>query len=311
MNASKLNIDCMAVVGIGLIGGSAAAALRNARVVRKVIGVSRNPATAQRALELGLIDKVVSLTDVVQAELILLAMPVGSTYEVLKAIEPNLLPSTIITDVGSVKQSVIDDARRALGKKINQFVAAHPIAGAETSGPDAADVNLFRQRPVVISPLPENSSQVLEIVNQLWQSCGGVIRHLDAHTHDAIYAAVSHLPHALAFAYMAQIAQSENADLKLQLAGSGFRDFTRIAAGLPEMWCDILFSNKEALLTDLGISIQYLQTLEQMIINNDKPSVHALFKSAAAVRQHWSLNKGLDSHQDGSTLASNCFPRTQ
>src|SRR5690606_20123812 len=237
----------LAVVGVGLIGGSFAAALRDKGRVSKVLGVGRNRRSLQEAIELGLIDAAVSLEEAArQADVIMLAVPVGTTHSVLTTMLPHLREDTLITDAGSTKLSVVEAARAALGDRICQFVPSHPIAGAERTGPGAATADLYEGRTVILTPLDENSATARLTITRLWEACGARVVTMEPDTHDVVLASVSHVPHFLSSVFMWQVATAENSDLRLELAGSGFRDFTRIAAGSPEMWRDIFLANKNA-----------------------------------------------------------------
>ena len=246
-------IPVLAVVGVGLIGGSFAAALRQAGQVGRVLGVGRNAQSLARAVELGLIDEAVSAEDAAaRADLVFLATPVGGLQDVLARMLPHLPDRVVLTDGGSTKAEVVDAARAALGPRIGQFVPGHPIAGAERTGPEAADPALYRGRCVILTPQPENSATAVALVRAAWQACGARVIDMAAEAHDRVLASVSHLPHLLSAVYMEQVATADDAATRLALAGSGFRDFTRIAAGSPEMWRDIFLSNRGAMLTEIA-----------------------------------------------------------
>ncbi|MDQ8034955.1 MAG: prephenate dehydrogenase/arogenate dehydrogenase family protein, partial [Bordetella sp.] len=199
-------IPVLAVVGVGLIGGSFAAALRQAGHVGRVLGVGRNAQSLERARALGLIDAAATPTEAAaQADLVMLATPVGGLGAVLAQMREHLRPDTVLTDGGSTKAEVIDAARAALGDRIGQFVPGHPIAGAERTGPDAADAALYRQRNVILTPLPENGAAALARVRAAWQACGAQVLDMDAADHDRVLASVSHMPHLLSAVYMAQV----------------------------------------------------------------------------------------------------------
>ncbi|PTN48486.1 prephenate dehydrogenase/arogenate dehydrogenase family protein, partial [Achromobacter xylosoxidans] len=263
-------IPVLAVVGVGLIGGSFAAALRRAGQVGRVLGVGRNAQSLARAVELGLIDEAASAEDAATcADLILLATPVGGLGDVLSRMRAHLRPDTVLTDGGSTKAEVVEAARAALGDRIAQFVPGHPIAGAERTGPEAADADLYRKRTVILTPLAENGAASLELVRRAWQACGADVIDMDADAHDRVLASVSHLPHLLSAVYMEQVAEATDASTRLALAGSGFRDFTRIAAGSPEMWRDIFLSNRDAMLAELADVRTVLDRAERAIADGD------------------------------------------
>jgi prephenate dehydrogenase len=277
------------IFGVGLIGGSFALALKKAGVVQSVVGVGRTITSLQRAKELGIID-VVS-TSVAEAlrdtDLVLIAAPVAQTESILKAIEPHLQPGTVVTDAGSTKTDVVAAARKALGKKIAQFVPGHPIAGRELNGPDAAIDDLYVGKKVVLAPLPENISADVERVANAWQQCGAVIHRLTAENHDRIFAAVSHLPHLLAYALVDDIAKKPHADLLFQYAASGFRDFTRIAGSSPEMWRDITLANQSALLSELDAYMTQLTQLRSLLAAGDGKAIEAVYANAQQARHDW------------------------
>jgi prephenate dehydrogenase len=279
-------IPVLAVVGVGLIGGSFAAALRRTNQVRRVLGVERNARSLAQAL--GLIDASVSLKEAAQqADLILIATPVGGLETVLSQMRPYLRDATVLTDVGSTKAEVVQTARRVLGKQSAQFVPGHPIAGAERSGPEAAIATLFKHRDVVLTPLAENPPQAIALVRSAWQACGARVLDMTASAHDQVLASISHVPHFLSSVYMAQVAQAADATTRLALAGSGFRDFTRIAAGSAKMWRDIFLSNREAVQTELTAIRKVLMQAEAALQAQDGFSLQALLEQAAQARRNW------------------------
>jgi len=280
-------IPVLAVVGVGLIGGSAALALRQAGQVGRVLGVGRNAQSLARAQELGLIDAAVTPQEAARADVILLATPVGGLGAVLAQLRPHLGAHTLLTDAGSTKAEVVAAARAALGDRIGQFVPGHPVAGAERSGPEAADAALYRRRTVILTPLPENAPAAVARVRDLWQACGAHVIDMDADAHDRVLASVSHMPHLLAAAYMAQVAAADDAAGRLALAGSGFRDFTRIAAGSPEMWRDIFLSNRDALRAELAAVRGVLDQAEHAMADGDGAALEALLERAAQARRNW------------------------
>lgn len=286
-------IPVLVVVGPGLIGGSVAAALKQAGKVGKVIGVSRQAATAATALELGLIDEVADLaTATPQADLILLATPVGAIASVLEQIKPHLQAHTLISDVGSTKADVLKAALQVLGTRAAQFVPGHPIAGAEKAGPEAATATLYQKRTVILTPHKDNSPQAKQLLVQLWESCGARVILMEATEHDRLLASISHVPHFLASVFMWQVASAANADVRLQVAGSGFRDFTRIAAGSAEVWRDIFLSNKEAVLAELQQVRVALDKAETALQQTDGPSLYEFLEKAALARRLWESRSG-------------------
>lgn len=277
------------IFGVGLIGGSFALALKKAGAVTQVVGVGRSAASLARARELGIIDEAgVSAAQAVQgADLILVAAPVAQTESILASIAPHLQPGTVVTDAGSTKSDVVVAARKALGDKIAQFVPGHPIAGREQNGPDAAIVDLYLGKKVVLTPLPENAADDVARVANAWQQCGAIIHQLTPHDHDRVFAAVSHLPHLLAYALVDDIAKKPHADLLFQYAASGFRDFTRIAGSSPEMWRDISLANRAALLGELDAYVAQLAQLRAMLAAANGAGLEAVYANAQRARQNW------------------------
>ncbi|MGZ5779808.1 MAG: prephenate dehydrogenase [Burkholderiaceae bacterium] len=277
------------IFGVGLIGGSFALALKKAGAVQCVVGVGRTIASLERAKELGIIN--VISTSVAEAlrdtDLVLIAAPVAQTESILKAIEPHLQAGTVVTDAGSTKTDVVAAARKALGKKIAQFVPGHPIAGRELNGPDAAIDDLYVGKKVVLAPLPENVPADVERVAHAWEQCGAIIHRLTAENHDRIFAAVSHLPHLLAYALVDDIAKKPHADLLFQYAASGFRDFTRIAGSSPEMWRDITLANQSALLSELDAYMAQLMQLRSLLAAGDGNAIEAVYSNAQQARHDW------------------------
>ncbi len=277
------------IVGVGLIGGSFARALKQAGAVQTIVGVGRSAATLKRAQELNIIDVASSsMAEAVEgADLVLLAAPVAQTGAILAAIEPHLQPGTVVTDAGSTKTDVVAAARAALGKKIGQFVPGHPIAGRETNGPDAAIVDLYHGKKVVLTALPENDPHDVARVAWAWDQCGATIYHLTPQQHDQVFASVSHLPHLLAYALVDDVARKPHADLLFQFAASGFRDFTRIAGSSPEMWRDISLANKTALLEELDAYMVQLKRMRELLLAEDGMSLEAIFANAQQARHNW------------------------
>ena len=277
------------VFGVGLIGGSFALALRKAGAVGEVVGFGRSAANLKQALDLGIIDRIGQdiSAEVADADLVLLATPVGQMADIMARIAPHLGAHTLVTDGGSTKSDVVRDAYAKLGSKVAQFVPAHPVAGAEQSGAAAAGADLYAGKNVVLTPLPENSAHTVERVQAAWQACGANIHQLTHAEHDAVFAAVSHLPHLLSFALVHDIAQRDNRDLLLSFAASGFRDFTRIAASSPEMWRDICLANRQALLRELKQYADELYVLHQALDRRDSAKLDEIFTKASELRAGW------------------------
>lgn len=280
----------LVIFGVGLIGGSFALALRKAGAVEQIVGVGRTPASMSRAKELGIIDAIsTSAADALQgADLVLIAAPVAQTEAILVSIRPHLQAETVVTDAGSTKVDVVVAARKALAEKIAQFVPGHPIAGRELNGPDAAIADLYVGRKVVLAALPENARHDVERVADAWRQCGAVIHQLTPENHDQVFAAVSHLPHLLAYALVDAIARKPHADLLFQYAASGFRDFTRIAASSPEMWRDITLANQSPLLGELDSYIVQLTGLRNLLARGDGAAIEIIYANAQQARQNWS-----------------------
>jgi prephenate dehydrogenase len=279
----------IAVFGVGLIGGSFALGLKKSGAVERIVGVGRSAAAIQRACELGIIDSAAaSAADAVRdADLVLIAAPVAQTAAILRGIAPHLQPHTVVTDAGSTKSDVVQAAREALGDRVAQFVPGHPIAGGERNGPEAALAGLYQGKKVVLTALPENTSEQVERVAQAWRLCGAEIHHLMPQEHDRVFAAVSHLPHLLAFALVDDMTRQPHADVLFQYAASGFRDFTRIAASSPEMWRDIALANQPALLHELDGYMAQLQRMRAALAAGDGAQLHAMFANAQQARHTW------------------------
>jgi len=279
----------LVIFGVGLIGGSVALALKKAKTPVTIIGVGRTAESLQAALDLGVIDSATSDVEaaVKDADIILIAAPVAQTPSILNAIKPHLTASTVITDAGSTKGDVLQCAQDILGHQFNQFVGGHPIAGAEKSGVTAAMADLYINKNVVLTPTSETDPQTIAHVKTLWQTCGANVSEMTAATHDGIFAAVSHLPHLLAFALVDDIASRPNAEQLFGFAASGFRDFTRIAGSHPEMWRDISLANRTALLNELDAYQQELGRLQQLLKAEDGAGLEALFERASIARNNW------------------------
>ena len=275
------------------MGGSFALALKRAGLVKRVVGYSKSPSTTERARQMGVIDVEApsALLAVSGADIVLIAVPVASTEATFKSIKHLVTPQMLIMDVGSTKRDVIDAGRRSLREQIGCFVPAHPIAGKEVSGVENADVDLYAGRQVVLTPIDRTNSVQLQQAIDVWSALGCRVVKMTPETHDAAFAAVSHLPHLIAFALMNAITgQSLGKDF-LSLAGPGFRDFSRIAASDPTMWRDIMISNREELLAQSQIFQRSLQALEVMISSGNTDALLEQFEQASATRANWSMSK--------------------
>lgn len=286
---TEVHFKKIVIFGVGLIGGSFALALRKANAVQEIVGFGRSAVSLELAQQLNIIDRVGTdvASEISNADLVLLATPVGQMAEIMQRIAPHLGVNTIVTDGGSTKSDVAAYARTHLGSKLGQFVPAHPIAGAEKSGASAAQPDLYVGKKVVLTPLPENSAFSVARVRKAWELCGAVVSELSATQHDEIFAAVSHLPHLLSFALVHDIAQRKDKDLLLSFAASGFRDFTRIAASSPEMWRDICMANRVALMRELMQYANELHVLYQALEQGDSAKLEDVFAEARKVRSNW------------------------
>jgi prephenate dehydrogenase len=281
------------IFGVGLIGGSVALALKKLPNPPHITGVGRSNQSLQEALSLGLIDSVE--TDIAialeNADLILIATPVAQTPAILKSILPHLAAQTVITDAGSTKSDVMAYAEAELGEQFKQFVGGHPIAGAEKSGPAAAMADLYIGKNVILTPVLVTDPEAVVKVTELWKVCGALVSNMRPEEHDSVFAAVSHLPHLLAFALVEDLAKRDNAELLFKFAASGFRDFTRIAGSHPEMWRDIALANKQALLQELNTYQQAIGEMTALLENNDHEGLFALFEHASHARNAWAKSK--------------------
>lgn len=286
-------INNLLLIGAGLIGGSLTLALKQAGAVRHVVGSGRSLAVMDEAIKLGIVDVAVRadtpefIDAVKQADVVVLAMPVGQTQAVCEKIAPHIQPDTIITDVGSTKTSVYNDAHAALSDKISQFVLAHPIAGREVNGPAAALADLYVNKRVMICPHSNNHSADIDTIAAMWQATGAQVYELSLAAHDEIFAAVSHLPHVLAYALMNHVADSNLSNDKFAMAGAGFRDFTRIAAASPEMWRDVCLANKDAILHELDGYLDQVQTLRSLIAAQSSDNILDELRKASEKRLAW------------------------
>jgi len=282
-------IEKLVIVGVGLIGGSFALALKGAGAVGRVIGVGRGARNIRRALDLGIIDAAgaADAETLKDAALVLLAVPAGQMRAVMRSIAPLLGPKTVVTDAGSTKQDVVGFARRELKAALSRFVPGHPIAGTEKSGADAAFAGLYRGRRVVLTPLAENEPGALALVRAAWERCGASVSELRPREHDTVLAAVSHLPHVLAYALVDQVARHKNAKQLFSYAAGGFRDFTRIAASHPEMWRDICLANRKALLAEIDRYGGKLERVRRMLERGDARALDSLFSGAREARNRW------------------------
>lgn len=282
----------LGLIGCGLMGGSFALALKRAGLVKRVVGYSKSPSTTERARLMGVIDVAApsALLAVSGADIVLLAIPVSATEATFKAIRHLVGPNTLILDVGSTKRDVVDAARRVLRENVGSFVPCHPITGKEVSGVEHADVNLFYGKQVIITPIERTFTVQLQKAVDLWTALGCNVEKMSPPAHDAAYAAVSHLPHLIAFALINSISGQKPGKQYLSLAGPGFRDFTRIAASDPQMWRDILIANREELLVQSQIFQDTLKSFEKLIASGDGDALKALIEKASDTRSTWRIS---------------------
>ncbi len=281
----------LGLIGCGLMGGSFALALKRAGLVKRVVGYSKSPSTTERARVMGVIDVEApsALLAVAGADIVLIAVPVAATEATFKAIKHLVTPQMLVMDVGSTKREVIDAGRRALREQIGSFVPAHPIAGKEVAGVEHADADLYSGKQVILTPIERTLPAQLQKAVDVWTGLGCRVQQMSPEAHDAAFAAVSHLPHLIAFALMNAISEQPQSEQFLSLAGPGFRDFTRIAASDPRVWRDILISNREELLAQTLIFKNNLQLLEEMMTNGNVEALEALIDNASLARSNWSM----------------------
>jgi len=284
----------LGLIGCGLMGGSFALALKRAGLVKRVVGYSKSPSTTERARQMGVIDVEApsALLAVSGADIVLLAVPVAATEATLKAIRHLVTQNMLIMDVGSTKRDVVDAARRVLRDHVGSFVPCHPIAGREVSGVEHADPDLYGGKQIILTPIERTQVVQLNKATEVWEALGCSVLKMSPDAHDSAFAAVSHLPHLVAFALINGIAgQAEGKDY-LSLAGPGFRDFTRIAASDPKMWRDVLLANRNELLAQTKVFRDTLATMEAMIERGDGEALEALIDQASHTRAHWRMGSG-------------------
>ena len=289
----------LGLIGCGLMGGSFALALKKAGLVKRVVGYSKSPSTTERARQMGVIDVEApsALLAVSGADIVLLAVPVSATEATFKAIRHLVGPNTLVMDVGSTKRDVVDAARRVLRDNLGAFVPCHPIAGKEVSGVEHADANLYAGKQVIITPIERTFTVQLQKAVDVWTAIGCHVSKMSPQSHDAAYAAVSHLPHLIAFALINGITGQDHGKEYMSLAGPGFRDFSRIAASDPHMWRDILIANREELLAQSHIFQQSLRALEQLIATSNADGLEAMIEKASETRANWRISSPAKAHK--------------
>jgi prephenate dehydrogenase len=282
----------LGLIGCGLMGGSFALAMKRAGLVKRVVGYSKSPSTTERARQMGVIDVEApsALLAVSGADIVLLAVPVSATEATFKAIRHLITSNMLIMDVGSTKRDVVDAARRVLRDHVGSFVPAHPIAGKELSGVDNADPDLYAGRQVILTPIERTQVGHLKRAQEVWEALGCHVQQMAPDSHDAAFAAVSHLPHLIAFALMHGILhQGEQGKDFLGLAGPGFRDFSRIAASDPKMWRDVLLANRHELVEQAKIFQRSLMNMLQLAETGDGEQLEAWIAEASEARAHWRM----------------------
>lgn len=286
-------IDHLTIIGVGLIGGSLARALRKAKLVNRVTGCNRNEDSLKKAIELDVIDDYSLTIDeaVAGADVVVIGTPLSTTEKLLPQIVSSLKADAVLTDVGSAKGSVVNAARKVMGDKFPRFVPGHPIAGTEQSGVEASFAELFIDHRVILTPLPETDPGAHQLIVDMWQAVGADVINLDVKHHDDVLAATSHLPHMLAYALVDCLAGMQEREEIFKYAAGGFADFTRIASSSPEMWHDICFSNKEALLNSLDSFSLHIDQIKKAIEKSDSQQLLAIFKRAKQARDKFAESR--------------------
>jgi prephenate dehydrogenase len=283
----------LGLIGCGLMGGSFALALKRAGLVKRVVGYSKSPSTTERARQMGVIDVEApsALLAVSGADIVLLAVPVSATEATFKAIRHLVTANMLVMDVGSTKRDVVDAARRVLRDHLGSFVPAHPIAGKEVSGVEHADPDLYKGRQVILTPIEKTQTVHLQRAQQVWEALGCHVQQMAPESHDAAFAAVSHLPHLLSFALMHAIVNQPQGKDFLGLAGPGFKDFTRIAAGDPKMWRDVLLANKLELVEQAKMFQRSMLNMLQLAEDGNGEKLEEMISQASTARAHWRMGQ--------------------
>ncbi len=285
----------LGLIGCGLMGGSFALALKKAGLVKRVVGYSKSPSTVEKARRMGVIDVSAesALLAVSGSDIVLVAVPVAATEATFKAIRHLVDPTVLLMDVGSTKRDVVDAARRVLKERLPAFVPAHPIAGKEVAGIEHADATLYQGRKTILTPLPQTDARLVQKATDVWAAVGCQVLKMTPEHHDEAFAAVSHLPHLLAFAYLNALKDQNRGAEYLSLAGPGFRDFSRIAASDPTIWRDILLSNREEVLRQSEAFRQSLEALERQMRDWNGPALQDLIQEASDARSGWQMGAPL------------------
>jgi len=290
---SQAGINQLCIIGVGLIGGSLARALRKAGFCQEIIGAGRSADSLGKAVSLGVIDRFETdlAKAVADADMIVLAMPVGATKSVLEAIKDTVKSNAILTDVGSTKASVVNDVKAVLGNACSRFVPGHPIAGTEKSGVEASFAELFKDRRVILTPLAETDNKNTDLVRAMWESTGAEVSEMSVEHHDDVLAATSHLPHLLAFSLVDTLAQMDEQTEIFKFAAGGFRDFTRIASSDPVMWHDICLANHDAIIKMLDRFTNDLGELKNALNSSDSKKILEIFKRAREARDRYTQSE--------------------
>ena len=278
------------IFGVGLIGGSIALKARELNIFDQIIGIGRVGGNSLEGLvKDGVLDSSSTEIDINinEASIIIIAAPVAQTKFILKKIEPFLQPDTLITDVGSTKSNIMNEAKLALKDKFSQFIGSHPIAGSEKHGTSAAKKNLFQDKNIVLTPNNKNTLEQITKLTKFWESLGGVVTYMEANNHDQIFSTISHLPHLLAFGLVNLINNKKNKNTLLNFAASGFRDFSRIAASSPEVWRDISIQNQESIIEDLQLFQKEIVKLKNFLEKKDQKGLEEYLKLASSTRKNW------------------------
>mgnify|MGYP001818314686 CR=1 FL=1 len=284
---SAFRLPVLAIIGVGMIGGSLSLGLKKRRLVDRVIGFGRSRENLDRAMDLGAIDEIASSIQeaTAQADMVVLATPVGVMADIMRTMSTVLPEHAVVTDVGSVKQSVVDAARSALGERLGRFVPGHPVAGKEHSGVAAASADLYENHRVALTPMTESDPDAVEQVEMMWRSVGADIVWMQTGEHDRVLALTSHLPHLLAYAMVQYFAADSDREKSYEMVAGGFYDFTRIASSDPVMWRDICEMNRDFILDRIQGYRDKLENLEKLVANGNDLELEALFSAAREARE--------------------------
>ena len=286
-------IDHLSIIGVGLIGGSLARALRKAKLVGRVTGCNRSEETLKKAVQLGVIDDYsLDIHEAVKkSDVIVIGTPLATSEKLLPQIAGSMSANTVLTDVGSVKSGIVKAARQTLFEKFCNFVPGHPIAGTEKNGVEASLEDLFVNHRVILTPLEETCPRACKLITEMWKAAGADVVNLDVQHHDEVLAATSHLPHMLAYALVDCLAGMQERDEIFKYAAGGFADFTRIASSNPEMWHDICFSNRQALVRTLEIFSTHINKIKVAIEKSESNELLETFRRAKEARDKFNKEK--------------------